>query len=172
MKKFFKWLWEKIKIATKLMITRTFLFLGFVFTWVIPIYILSQNLAFTQEYTTGWKFTFIGLIIVGFVTIKFWGKIKAKLNALQPKKIRTLIMQILLMIIYNGGTFAIWFFLLKYFALFIVAFNQWYAISLIFFGFGILWYSIDSIIMFFKAKKEKELEIETMKEEIKNELGE
>lgn len=166
MRKFFNWLWEKIKIATKLMISRTFLFLGFVFTWVLPIYLMSQALAFTQDYTLGWKFTFVGLIVAGFVAIKFWGKIKTKLNSLQPKKFRHLLLQILLIILYKGGTFTIWFFLLKYFEKFIVMFNQWYAISLIFISIGLVFYIIDKIIVFYRIKKEQELE----KQDLKNEL--
>jgi hypothetical protein len=165
----FNWLWQKIKIAIKLMITKTFLFLGFVFTWVIPIYLLSQVLAFTKDYTLGWKFTFVGLIVIGFVAIKFWSKIKAKINSLQPKTLGKLILQVFFTVIHSAGTFAVWFFLLDYFEEFMINFNHWYAISLIFFGIGIICYAIDKIIVFYKEKRLAQIDRENLIKEIKGE---
>ena len=47
--KFFKWVWRQIKKLGKTIATRTFLFLGFLFTWVIPIYLLKRKFCINKN---------------------------------------------------------------------------------------------------------------------------
>ena len=61
MKKFFKWLYEKIKIVIRLATTRTFLFLGFALTWIIPLMLLAQNITHAATLVALQKFLLMSI---------------------------------------------------------------------------------------------------------------
>ena len=169
--KFFKWLWKKIKDLAKTITSRTFWFISFILIWAVPIYLLGNQIAFTQTVTTAWKFTFAGLIVIAFCAIKFYGKIKEKINSIQPKTNGGLILQLILIFTQRTITYAVWFFILKYLTLFSGELYKWYAISLIFIGIGVLFYLADKIVVYVKMKKQAEIDRELLKEEIKGEIA-
>lgn len=168
--RFFKWVWRQIKKLGKTIAKRTFLFLGFLFTWIIPIYLLSESFALTKTVEVGWKLSFMGICVSVFCLIKFYGKIKAKIESLEPKTKAKLFLQFLLIILQKGLTFTAIGFFVFYLEKFIVTFNNWYFASLIPIGIGLVFYLIDRVIMFKKKKAEAKAKVEKFKEQIKSEI--
>jgi hypothetical protein len=163
--------WRQIKKLGKTIATRTFLFLGFLFTWVIPIYLLGESFALTKTVEVGWKLSFMGICVAVFCLIKFYGKIKAKIESLEPKTTAKLFLQFLLITLQKGLTFTAIGFFVFYLEKFLATFNNWYFASLIPIGIGLIFYLIDRVIMFKKKKAEAKAKVEKFKEQIKGELA-
>ena len=168
--RFFKWVWRQIKKLGVTIKTRTFLFLGIVFTWVIPVYLLSESFALTKTVEVGLKLSFMGICVAVFCLIKFYGKIKDKIESLEPKTKAKLFLQFLLITLQKVLTFTAIGFFVFYLEKFIVTFNNWYFASLIPIGIGLIFYLIDRVIMFKKKKAEAKAKVEKFKEQIKSEI--
>lgn len=170
MKKFFSWVWKGIKSFWKEATSHIFWAIGLIFTLVIPLYMLAQKVAITQEYTLGWKLSFLWLIVFGVLAIVFWVKIKNKINTIKPRNAGQLILQVILMAIHNSLTLAIWFFLLKYLTIFMSGLFQWFSVSLLPIGIGIICFIINKIVMYNKAKRQAKIARDKLKEQIKSEI--
>lgn len=167
---FFKKITSGIAYVFKTIITRTFLALGFFFTWVVPIYLLNDQIALTKEVSTTWKFTFVGLIVLVTLCLIYYKKIKEKVNNYKPKNGWQLAFQFLLMTVYRLISLGGIYFLMYYLISFMEKILQWWYYSLFSIGVGLLFYFIDRIIMFVKGKKQITLEKEQFKNEIKAEI--
>ena len=161
---------DKLKNLEKPLQQELFYFWVFLFTWVIPIYLLSESFALTKTVEVGWKLSFMGICVAVFCLIKFYGKIKAKIESLEPKTKAKLFLQFLLMTLQKGLTFTAIGFFVFYLEKFIVTFNNWYFASLIPIGIGLVFYLIDRVIMFKKKKAEAKAKVEKFKEQIKSEI--
>lgn len=170
MKKLFKFIGNGFKEFAKNLTERTFLILGFVLTWCVPIYLLADQVALTKEVDAKWKFTFIGLAVIVFVAIKFYGAIKNKITNIEPKTRSMLAVQIIFIALQKIITLGAFALLLHFSVDFITKINEWYLASLIPIGLGAFCYIIDRIIMFKKERRLEKEEHEKLKEQIKEEL--
>jgi hypothetical protein len=170
MKKLFKFIGNGLKKFAKNLTERTFLILGFVLTWGVPIYLLADQVALTKEVNTKWKFTFVGLAVIVFVAIKFYGKIKNKIINIEPKTRSMLAVQIVFIALQKVITLGSIALLLHFTINFITKISEWYLASLIPIGLGVVCYIIDRIIMFKKERRLEKEEHEKLKEQIKGEV--
>lgn len=149
---------------------RTFLVLGFVFTWVIPIILLADQIALTKEVDTEWKFTFIGLIVMVFVALKFYGKIKTKINSMKVRNKKGLSVQFALIVLQKTITLGGVALLLHYINDFIIKLNDWYLLSLVPIAIGLVFYLVDRALLFKMEKREAKERVDKFKEDIKGEI--
>ena len=80
MKKLFKFIGNGFKELFKTAKENTFWFIGVIFTWAIPIYLLGEQVSLTKEVSSTWKFTFAGLCVLVIVVLAFYKKIKSKIK--------------------------------------------------------------------------------------------
>ncbi len=170
MKKFFKWLWRKIKEFFSFLTSRTFLAFGFVFTWVIPIILLADQISLTKEVDAEWKFTFVGLIVIVFVALKFYGKIKTKINSMKVRNKKGLSVQFALIVLQKTITLGGVALLLHYLNDFIIKLNDWYLLSLVPIAIGLVFYLVDRALLFKREKREAKERVNKFKENIKGEI--
>ena len=169
MKKFFKRLWSAVKKGFNCLISRTFLFLSFVFVWVIPILLLHSKIKLVEVGTVK-KLTGFGLIVGTFIALKFYGKFKAKIERIDPKNYKQLIWQFVLLTLQKIITFGLIAGVFYFGGMFFEKIADWFMLSLIPIGIGFVFSLIDRQIMFKKRKAQAQKRIEKFKEKIKEEL--
>src|SRR5690554_6737056 len=169
MKKFFKWLWRKIKQFFSFLTSRTFLALAFVFTWVLPVLMLHTKIKLVET-NIAVKVTGFGLIVGTFIALKFYGKFKAKIERIDPKNYKQLIWQFVLLTLQKIITFGLIAGVMYFGGVFFEKIADWFMLSLIPIGIGFVFSLIDRQIMFKKRKAQAQKRIEKFKEKIKEEL--
>ncbi len=170
MKKLFKFIGNGFKELFKTAKENVFWFIGVIFTWAIPIYLLGEQISLTKEVSSTWKFTFAGLCVLVIVVLAFYKKIKSKINAMKPATKKALALQMILMTLQKAITFGGIAFLLKYLSEVITKINEWYLASLIPIGIGLVFYLIDKGVKFKINKKAEREQREELKEQIKGEI--
>ena len=170
MKKLFKFIGNGFKELFRVAKESIFWFIGVIFTWVIPIYLLGEQVSLTKEVSNTWKFTFVGICVLVVVALAFYKKIKSKINAMKPATKKALALQMILIALQKTITFGGIAFLLKYLVEFITKINEWYLASLIPIGIGLIFYLIDKGVKFKINKKIEEEQREKLKEQIKGEI--
>jgi len=82
-------LWVKIKEGIKKFFqTNWELQFAYIFSYLIPILLIGEYLAFTEEVSSGMKFAMGGIIAAGFLFLILYKKIKEKVLRLPKGKLR------------------------------------------------------------------------------------
>lgn len=171
MKKFFKWLWKQLTEFWEFLRTQTFSALAFVFTWVLPIIMLHSKIKLVET-NIAVKITGAGLMVGLFVALKWYGKFKAKIEAIEPKTRKKLALQFALLTLQKIITFGLVAGVFYFSEVFFGKIVDWFMLALIPIGIGFVFNLIHRAKMFKKRKAEAKAKIEKFKEQIKKELEE
>lgn len=149
----------------KFIITRQFAFYGILCTWIIPIWLLNEQIALLKDVPTHIPFTFTGCLVVLVVLIALRKRIYASIIRLKNGLTRAILLTISKSITY-GLIFAV----LWAGSYFIDKLYAWWKLAGISIAIGAVCYIIDEIIQVRKTKIKEAQEKEKLKEEIKAEL--
>lgn len=130
------------------------LFLGIIFTWVIPLCLLAENVALTKEVSAGVKLTFMGCLVVLFLLIMFRKKIYEQIIRLNYGWLRAV-----LKTIYRGINYGLFLGILWGITYFADDLFTWWIYSGISILVGVIFYIIHELTISKKLKEKRQKEI-------------
>lgn len=146
LKQMWEYLWTKVKLHWELVV-------AFIVSYIIPVAMLSEIMAFTKEVPGGIKPTFIGCLALGILFIIFYKKIKESVIRMHKGILRG-ILRIFITAIFWSIIFGI-IIGLQYISTFMK--DYWIKVAYCF-AIGHIFYMVDEI----KKRKKKDVSIEEM----------
>lgn len=146
MTKFFKKLKSAIKTLAKRFLTfvkhRYAYFIGIIFTWVIPIFMLNESIALVENVEAHLKLTFLGAIVAVVVVLALRKKIYALIY-----KLRRGIIRGVLLTLYRAVGYGLLLVILWGLSVFSTKLYSWWLYSGISMLIGAIFYIVDEAIM-------------------------
>lgn len=122
------------------------LIIGIMITWGVPIYLLNEQIALTEEVSAGVKLTFAGILVLGFLFLAFRKRVYAKIITMQHG-----IWRGLLLLLHRGIAYGLVFGVLWGITNFAGKLYDWWKISGIVIAIGAIFYIIDEILFNVRA---------------------
>lgn len=122
------------------------LLIGIVFTWCVPIYLLNEEIALTQEVSAGVKITFVGILVICFLFLAFRKRLYAKIITMEHG-----IWRGVFLLIHRGVAYGLVFGVLWGMINFANKLYGWWKISGIVIAIGALFYIIDELLFNVRA---------------------
>lgn len=146
MTKFFKKLKSAIKTLAKKFFNfvkcRSAYFIGIIFTWVIPIFMLNESIALVENVEAHLKLTFLGAIVAVVVVLALRKKIYALIYKLRRGVIRGV-----LLTLYRAVGYGLLLAILWGLSVFSTKLYSWWLYSGISMLIGAIFYIVDEAIM-------------------------
>lgn len=128
---------------------RTPYFIGIIFTWVIPIIMLNEQIALVENVEAHLKITWLGAIVAVIILLKMRKQIYAKIYSLKHSWVRGV-----LLTLYRAVGYGLFLLILYGLSLFSTKLLKWWLYSGLSMLIGAGFYIADEII---RAKKKKHL---------------
>lgn len=145
MTKFFNKLKSAIKTLAKRFLTfvkhRSAYFIGIIFTWVIPIFMLNESIALVENVEAHLKLTFLGAIVAVVVVLALRKKIYALIYKLKRGVLRGI-----LLTLYRAVGYGLLLAILWGLSVFSTKLYTWWLYSGISMLIGAIFYIVDEII--------------------------
>ena len=145
MTKFFKKLKSAIKTLAKRFFTfvrhRSAYFIGIIFTWVIPIFMLNESIALVENVEAHLKLTFLGAIVAVVVVLALRKKIYALIYKLKRGVLRGI-----LLTLYRAVGYGLLLAILWGLSVFSTKLYTWWLYSGISMLIGAIFYIVDEVI--------------------------
>ena len=146
MSKFFNKLKLKLKSIFKRFANfvkrRAFCFIGIIFTWVIPIFMLNEQIALVENVEAHLKITFLGAIVAVVLLLRFRKEIYAKIYQLKRGWLRGV-----LLTVYRAVSYGFLLLILYGLSVFSTKLYSWWLYSGISMLIGAIFYIVDEIII-------------------------